>query len=68
MKTEDLAKLIYDRITNLRRGGYHWDEWDDKREIKDIANMIDDHARLQTGGGFQNSGECETDGLSGFRG
>ncbi len=70
MTTEKLATEIYKHVTELRRGGYHWDEWDDKREIQCIKNMIETFHRLEgfstNSAGFQ--GSNETDGLSGFRG
>jgi hypothetical protein len=59
MKTEELAKQIYEHITKLSRGGYHRDQWDDKREIQSIKNMIETFHRLEgfstNSAGFQGS-------------
>ncbi len=48
MKTEELAKQIYEHITKLSRGGYHWDQWDDKREIENITKLINEHINNDT--------------------
>jgi hypothetical protein len=70
MTTTELATKIYKHVTGLRRGGYHWDEWDDKREIEYVKALIEGYQRLESlradSAGFQ--GDGQTDGLSGFRG
>ena len=73
MNTTELATIIYNHVNRLKRSGEHWDEWDDKREVEHIRWLIDNHHNITpnygaSGGGFQNSGENKTDGLSGFRG
>ncbi len=42
MKNTELATKIYKHVLSIsmKRGGEHWDEWDDKREIDIIENWI----------------------------
>jgi hypothetical protein len=47
MTATELATEIYKHVASLRRGGYHWDEWDDKREIQHIRALIEDFQRLE---------------------
>jgi predicted phosphoadenosine phosphosulfate sulfurtransferase len=41
MTTEELAKKIYNHVLSLSTTSEHWDEWDDKREIEWIKNLIE---------------------------
>jgi hypothetical protein len=43
MSPLELANKIYNHVTSLNRSGEHWDEWDDKREIEFIKNLIVDN-------------------------
>ena len=76
MTTQELATRIYNNVNKLNRSGAGWDEWDDKREIEHIKNLIENYytrhrrdnkpVNADPGAGFQGGGS--TDGMSGFRG
>jgi len=43
MSPLELATKIYNHVTGLNRSREQWDEWDDKREIEFIKNLIVDN-------------------------
>lgn len=43
MDTYALAEKIYMYVNKLTRSSYHWDNWDDRREIKFIEKLICEH-------------------------
>jgi hypothetical protein len=43
MSPLELATKIYNHVTSLNRSREQWDEWDDKREIEFIKNLIVDN-------------------------
>lgn len=50
MNTQELATFIYNYINKLNIHSEGWDEWDDKREIKYIKNLIDhNQPKIDTG-------------------
>jgi predicted phosphoadenosine phosphosulfate sulfurtransferase len=48
MTTEELAKKIYNHVLSLSTRSEHWDEWDDKREIEWIKNLIETNHKSPT--------------------